>query len=205
MGYTKEYEVAKGDRSFPARLKTLLNAEHMTQKDLAAYCGVSPASITGWMGGSEPDFDTLRGLARRFNVPIDYLLGISDNKDKSEAYQTIGKTTGLSDRSIDNLECLKLNVCVGSKPLMGINLITEAVSPRTTPTYTTNMLLENRDFLLLFYEYMMVESDASSGCFSNMKANSILISIQNELVKMRDSEREAIESDFEVAYKAPDQ
>lgn len=192
MTYTKSYEADERDRSFPARLKTLLNKSHTTQVMLASYCNVSSAAVTGWMNGSEPSFQTLRRIAKKFGVTTDYLLGMNDNQNPSADYQAIGKAIGLSDVAIYNLHCLKNNLPVGGKALLGPALTSLVVSYKTSPVFSTNLLLENRDFLLLFYEYLGVEGKEKKGPLKDMEANSILLQIQKELMVMREKNHSAM-------------
>lgn len=199
MGYTKEYEVAKGDRSFPARLKTLLNAEHMTQKDLAAYCGVSPASITGWMGGSEPDFDTLRRLAGKFNVTIDYLLGASDNKSKEESIQEVGRLIGLDDDAIRVLADRNLNRAF-YKSLVEVDL--GYSSPLCDPTVLLSRLFQDGKFIGYLTCFLAAKRDKANGWgHSDIEAKAYLIDIQSLLLSIREEIQDRIDCSREPLEK----
>ena len=64
------------------RIQILRKENNLTQQDLAEKLGVSNKSISKYERGErEPDFNTLKKLSNIFNVSIDYLLGLSDNKN----------------------------------------------------------------------------------------------------------------------------
>jgi repressor LexA len=57
-------------------LKTLRTDKKISQQKLANDIGVSRSTIAMWeTGGSQPDNDNLKELAKYFNVSVDYLLG----------------------------------------------------------------------------------------------------------------------------------
>lgn len=65
---------------FNDRLKELRKEKQLSQIQLAKELQVSQRSISSWETGfRQPDFDTLKALAKYFGVTTDYLLGISDN------------------------------------------------------------------------------------------------------------------------------
>lgn len=63
----------------PNRIKMLREQEWLRQKDLAVLLNVTQATLSSWESGRyEPDQKALKILSKRFNVSIDYLLGMSD-------------------------------------------------------------------------------------------------------------------------------
>ena len=57
-------------------LKTLREAHHLTQEDLAERVMVSRQAVSRWENGeTQPSTDTLRLLSKEFNVSINTLLG----------------------------------------------------------------------------------------------------------------------------------
>ncbi len=51
----------------------------MTQKELAVLLQTNNSSICDWeTGRSSPDIETLAKIAKRFEVPADYLLGLTE-------------------------------------------------------------------------------------------------------------------------------
>lgn len=64
----------------PNRIKMLREQEGLKQADLAVLLNVSQATLSNWeCGRYEPDQDALKVLSKRFDVSIDYLLGVSDS------------------------------------------------------------------------------------------------------------------------------
>jgi transcriptional regulator with XRE-family HTH domain len=62
---------------FGERLLAVLKANNKSQYRLAAELGVTTRAVNLWvLGKREPDFDILILLAGKFNVTVDYLLGV---------------------------------------------------------------------------------------------------------------------------------
>jgi len=62
-------------------LRELIEERDMTQKQVANDLNIAPSTIGGYVQNtSEPDFNTLKQLARYFNVSIDYLLDFRTGK-----------------------------------------------------------------------------------------------------------------------------
>lgn len=60
-------------------LKNLRTSNNMTQQDLANHLGVSRATIAGYeTKGKQPDYEKLISLSKLFDVPVDHLLGLSN-------------------------------------------------------------------------------------------------------------------------------
>ena len=65
---------------FSKRLKSLRTKKGLSQQYMADYIGISRQGYGKYEDGqSEPDHNTLIKLAQYFDVPTDYLLGITDN------------------------------------------------------------------------------------------------------------------------------
>ena len=65
----------------PARLRELRRERDMTQNDLAKAIMVPRVTYTHYeLGKRTPDLDTIIQLARYFDVTLDYLLGVSENR-----------------------------------------------------------------------------------------------------------------------------
>ena len=61
--------------SFGEILRTLIEERDMTQKELAAQLNIAPSTMGSYVQNTrEPDFATLKAIAKFFNVSIDYLL-----------------------------------------------------------------------------------------------------------------------------------
>ncbi len=67
--------------TFADRLKELREEKGVTQQELANYLGVGRPTVAGYeTKNKQPDFEKLINIAKYFNVPTDYLLGISDSR-----------------------------------------------------------------------------------------------------------------------------
>lgn len=61
--------------SFGHNLRTLIEERNMTQKELAMQLNIAPSTMGSYVQNTrEPDFDTLKLLAKYFDVSTDYLL-----------------------------------------------------------------------------------------------------------------------------------
>lgn len=87
----------KGLPSFPERLRILMDEQHKTQQDVANYLRKSRQAVGSYANGSSsPDWETIAQLARYFHISSDWLLGISNIRDKKVA-STTADDLGLSD------------------------------------------------------------------------------------------------------------
>lgn len=67
--------------SFGENLRTLIEEREITQKELARQLNIAPSTLGSYVQNTrEPDFSTLKTIARYFNVSIDYLLDYSSGK-----------------------------------------------------------------------------------------------------------------------------
>lgn len=100
---TKQEEQDRYNSTFPTILRALMEKKGTTQKALAEAVGTRPQSISYYtMGKTQPSPNILIGIAKYFNVSIDYLLtGISSNN------VDIHKELGLSEKAIEKLKNVK--------------------------------------------------------------------------------------------------
>jgi len=71
--------------NFGDRLKILIEEKDMTQKELAAQLNIAPSTVSSYVQNTrEPDFATLRMIAKYFDVSIDYLLDYSTGHTSSK-------------------------------------------------------------------------------------------------------------------------
>lgn len=69
---------------FGDRLKVLIEEREITQKELAAQMNIAPSTVSSYVQNTrEPDFATLKMLAKFFDVSIDYLLDYSTSHKPS--------------------------------------------------------------------------------------------------------------------------
>ena len=67
---------------FSYRLTVLLDENNMTQTQLAKKIGTSNVTICRYLTCERiPRLDVVTKIASVFNISLDYLLGLSDNKD----------------------------------------------------------------------------------------------------------------------------
>lgn len=77
---------------FSERLKASRKSKGKTQKDLAAYLGISERGYQNYeMGKREPSLEVLKQLADYFGVTTDYLLGRSDEINENISPALINK------------------------------------------------------------------------------------------------------------------
>ena len=70
--------------TFAEKLRMLIDEREITQKKLALDLQIPASTLGGYVQGtSEPDFDTLKLIARYFNVSSDYLLDIPADLTRS--------------------------------------------------------------------------------------------------------------------------
>ena len=61
------------------KILALLNENHIQQKELSAYLGLSKNTMTGWKNGNNNSYmKYLPQIAEFFNVSVDYLLGLTN-------------------------------------------------------------------------------------------------------------------------------
>ena len=89
---------------FPTRLRFLLEEKGKgSQSQLADYIGVTRQAISAYsLGNSVPDIYKSQKMAEFFNVPLEFMLGESDNREHENI--DIGKATGLTDEVINSLK-----------------------------------------------------------------------------------------------------
>lgn len=67
--------------SFAARLKDLMREQKITQKDLAKALGIAPNMVSAYIcGKSCPSLPMAVNIAQYFDVSIDYLSGLTDQR-----------------------------------------------------------------------------------------------------------------------------
>lgn len=86
------------------RLQSLRREKSLTQAQLGSFFNLAESTISLYESGKRsPDYDTLKRLASFFDVSLDYLLGISDNRqtasqlqEKAATYKTTKKSPNRS-------------------------------------------------------------------------------------------------------------
>jgi transcriptional regulator with XRE-family HTH domain len=61
--------------NFGDKLRALIEERGITQKELASHLNIAPSTVSSYVQNTrEPDFVTLKLIAKYFDVSIDYLL-----------------------------------------------------------------------------------------------------------------------------------
>ena len=133
------------------RIKILLERDHVSQRYLADYIGITAQSVNFYVNGvTVPDIDALIKMAQFFNVSTDYLLGLSDVQTASVEEQAIFEYTGLSEESIKALHYIRnapLNSLVYDIAVPGLFFINRGLEH-----YYNN--LKSLEYNLLITEYL---------------------------------------------------
>ncbi len=67
------------------RIKQLRNEKGITQDDLASYLRISRSTVAGYETGKrKPDTDTLQKIVEYFDVSVDYILGLTDERTPAD-------------------------------------------------------------------------------------------------------------------------
>ncbi len=83
---------------FFTRLRLLKSKSQQTQREIAKNLGLRPQTMSYYMNGREPDFDTLIAIAKYFDVTTDYLLGLTNDPHRETvAVDELGVTTDAID------------------------------------------------------------------------------------------------------------
>ena len=77
---------------FRLRLRELLDEQKWSQKELAEKCGLTAATISRWLSGTNvPDIQGVVNMSKAFNVTTDYLLGVSSIRNSSDKWLSVEK------------------------------------------------------------------------------------------------------------------
>ncbi len=93
---------------FPVRLKTTRELRKLTQAELSRLAGLPSTTISHFESGSrKPSFDNLRRLTRVLAVSTDFLMGVTDEPDSSQAAARIARhLTNATEDEIAMLEAV---------------------------------------------------------------------------------------------------
>jgi transcriptional regulator with XRE-family HTH domain len=70
-----------------AKVRQRLIARHLSQREFARIVGVTPQTVTNWLGGGQINSDRLPAVAATLRISIDELLGASAAAQDHEAMQ----------------------------------------------------------------------------------------------------------------------
>ena len=92
---------------FKDRIRELRESKKMSYTELGAMFGKTESAARAWeLGRSKPDADTLISLAQYFDCTSDYLLGLSEfkNKEKHRKYLALHKELEKNIGAIDSVQ-----------------------------------------------------------------------------------------------------
>ncbi len=95
---------------FSERLKQLLDAEGLSKSALARSVGASPTAISLYVRGRLPEPNILLGIARTFNVSMEWLLTGEGPMTRAEAKTEIGAAANLESYGLPEEARLLLDV-----------------------------------------------------------------------------------------------
>lgn len=98
---------------FWERLKALCDERNITPAHVAKELDISSTAVYKWKEGGMPKIDKLITMAEYFNVSIDYLLGLSDQKEK----------TVLSGQSLTPMQAAALDMILNLPDSALLNLM----------------------------------------------------------------------------------
>lgn len=85
------------------RLKEIREKHGMNKKEFADYLGLKYTTYNNYETGTrEPASDFLILISKKFDVSIDYLLGVQDNKEILHSYQL--KASEYDQKTVDQLQ-----------------------------------------------------------------------------------------------------
>lgn len=71
---------------FSVRLQHLIEEANITQRELSLELHLAPTTLNGYVNNyRQPDFSTLKRMAKYFDVTTDYLLGVTDQRHHEPA------------------------------------------------------------------------------------------------------------------------
>lgn len=166
---------------FSERLKKLREEKGISQTELGEALGISRSSISFYEKSERvPDIELLSDMARYFEVPVDYLLGLSNAKSTNEPeLKAICDYTGLSEEAVKILhEQINDNGYFGNR------------------NEVFDIVIRNGDFLQGIYSYREKATDLLSFCsamtsgldvdiFSEKEKNKIIDEINSKIKDTR--------------------
>ncbi len=93
------------------KIFSLINENHLTAKDFAKLCDLSPGNITDWKTGrAKPSIDSLKKISNACNVNIEWLLDESTIKEKENIDDKIAIPNDFRYYCEDLPECIVYHI-----------------------------------------------------------------------------------------------
>lgn len=107
MGKRKEYNVQNPRlKEFTERFRDLVD-NHGGVSKVSELTKISRPTINFWYNGERtPDAISLKKLSETFGISVDYMLGLSPVSSRDENIQAAAVTTGLSEKSINQIRLI---------------------------------------------------------------------------------------------------
>lgn len=200
------------DSPFATNMRLLLKEHKETQEFVGKAIGKSRPTVQQYCdGSSEAPYETLVKIAKHFNVTVDWLLGMPNaSKEINADKHQVMKTTGLSEKAIDNLILLNsfdrnntASWLIGSDDFVsGIKQLSQAI---VTAIYSDDdssvyrLILDNPSSKSPFaseppYMYATEIMTVISQCGFNMLQNGFIKSLAH-LMKLK---KEATNNGFDI-------
>lgn len=80
-------------------IKDLCKEKDITVQELEKRCGLGNGSVNRWVSGSSPTIKMLTTISEYFNVSIDYLAGLTEQKDKFDEWNKKYNVKKLADEA----------------------------------------------------------------------------------------------------------
>lgn len=129
------------------RIKNLRLENDLSLRELANELNISYSSLGKYeRGEQEPSFETLKKIAERFHVTIDYLLGFSNVKNPN--YTEINKELGLTDTSIEIIRKEKGNIATGLNAFIQNPMFLELIELYTEYSMLVEIPTEDLDAMM---------------------------------------------------------
>ena len=120
---------------FSYRLIVLMEDFNMSQVDLSKKIGISNVTISRYLSGDRiPRLDVITKISSAFNVSVDYLLGLSDNRNGENANTNTDVDIALLAKNLFGLDG---NSHLSKKQIELIK----------------NLLMANKNFRLLYHPF----------------------------------------------------
>jgi len=122
---------------FATRLRNILDTRGISQYQFAKDIGTTSQNVSHYcLGNSTPHPSMLVVIARKLNVSIDYLMGLTDNESINPEIRSISAYTGLTTDSIEALHkyrVIPLFIDVVNFLLTDLKLLEATADFMTTP------------------------------------------------------------------------
>lgn len=171
---------------FSERLKKLREEKGISQTELGEALGISRSSISFYEKSERvPDIELLSDMARYFEVPVDYLLGLSNAKSTNEPeLKAICDYTGLNEHSV-----CKLHDLSQEKDNYKIDFFNTTLTYATCPgidisllqslfLYKYNMVVLNKELIKIKEKLENLKIDIKQ-CENNTERENILLSTEH--------------------------